>query len=129
MMDCTLQFQEESVTSDQAESNDNRPEAEHHNTGDDSQAAENSAARSDKQLSNTSILKGSQSIQTDTKSSTAKPSHVKSVKLPNADSTDKTQSSLDKFVKTPVGQRRPPRNHTPPTPPDNVSSGPKKSKN
>ena len=63
---------------------------------------------------------------------------TKSVKIADNEGKDKpsrSQQSLDKFVKTPLGQNKPdPRNRTPPTPPEklqdrsNENKGQKKQK-
>ncbi|CAC5421259.1 unnamed protein product [Mytilus coruscus] len=78
---------------------------------------------------NTPILKPSQNSNISSKSSDTRTGSAKNVQLPSLSNTgnDKSQQSIDKFVRTPKNKRRTTaRNHTPPTPTENI--GPKKSK-
>ncbi|CAC5377956.1 unnamed protein product [Mytilus coruscus] len=129
MMDCPTGFQSENINEDNSEVNVNENESADVNLQSiEAQTKEHISETTDKTF-NTPILKPSQNSNISSKSSDTRTGSAKNVTLPSLSNTgnDKSQQSIDKFVRTPKNKRRTTaRNHTPPTPTENI--GPKKSK-
>ncbi|CAG2192536.1 unnamed protein product [Mytilus edulis] len=95
----------------------------------DNQTIEHMSETADIQTPNTAILKPSHTSSTSNKASSTKTGPARNVQMSNVNNTgqDKSQPSIDKFVNTPkMSRKSAARNHTPPTPTENI--GPKKSK-
>ena len=109
-IDCPQGFQNETDETDDA-SNEQR-----HVDIQPSTESPDSASKSD---AGVATLKTPQS--TDNKTQPNKPGNVaKNVKHTSSDKADKSQVSLDKYVKTPLSQRRVASARTPPTPPEEL---------
>ncbi|VDH96393.1 Hypothetical predicted protein [Mytilus galloprovincialis] len=128
MLDCQSDLQTENENSENLDVNVQESESEVVQSN-DNQTIEHMSETADKQTPNTAILKPSHTSSTSNKASSTKTGPARNVQMSNVNNPgqDKSQPSIDKFVNTPkMSRKSAARNHTPPTPTENI--GPKKSK-
>ncbi|VDI46142.1 Hypothetical predicted protein [Mytilus galloprovincialis] len=127
MIDCPTDLQSEHKNDENSEVDVNES-ADVNLQSNEAQTKEQMSETTDKTF-NTSKLKPSQNSSGSSKHSDTRTGSTKNVQISNVSNSgnDKSQQSIDKFVRTPKNARRTAaRNHTPPTPTDNIA--PKKSK-